>query len=422
MTHAAAWKTVAALALAAAGTAHAQSELIIIQPGAGFETTRGIDINDAGEVLVSRRRASASTEPVRQWDAVWQDDVLQPLTYPAPVQSSCPPSGSSPPQVGNWTALVGNAINDAGVVAGSFQEGCSYYFPATWSRSGNVTRFIPDSPACPTSFPYPTGMELPLISDGGHIAAHVVGCFFSGPTDRLWNSSTLSFRSLPVPAGVSTYAISDINALGVAVGSSPGVAPRVLLWNSAGNGVADLGSGQGRAINDQGSILINTNQFSDVVWRDNVVTQLDQISTPPDLRIGIAKAINDIGTIVSDRAIIIGSERYNLSQLGLSRPGFFNWQVTAINNSNWIVGTVVEGVGTNLARAFLFKIVLPCDTVDFNANGVFPEDQDVVDFFDVLAGASCPACNDIDFNNNGVFPEDQDVIDFFNVLAGGTCP
>ncbi|HLP83294.1 MAG TPA: M1 family aminopeptidase [Phycisphaerales bacterium] len=30
-------------------------------------------------------------------------------------------------------------------------------------------------------------------------------------------------------------------------------------------------------------------------------------------------------------------------------------------------------------------------------------------------------CTDIDFNNNGVFPEDQDVIDFFNVLAGGTC-
>ena len=36
---------------------------------------------------------------------------------------------------------------------------------------------------------------------------------------------------------------------------------------------------------------------------------------------------------------------------------------------------------------------------------------------------NCAAvCNSIDFNNNGVFPEDQDVIDFFNVLAGGTCP
>jgi hypothetical protein len=63
-----------------------------------------------------------------------------------------------------------------------------------------------------------------------------------------------------------------------------------------------------------------------------------------------------------------------------------------------------------------------CDSIDFNRNGVFPEDQDVIDFFDVLAGGSCPSCADIDFNNNGVFPEDQDVIDFFNVLAGGACP
>ncbi len=62
-----------------------------------------------------------------------------------------------------------------------------------------------------------------------------------------------------------------------------------------------------------------------------------------------------------------------------------------------------------------------CDSIDFNQNGVFPEDQDVVDFFNVLAGGDCPTCNDIDFNNNQVFPEDQDVIDFFNVLAGGTC-
>jgi hypothetical protein len=62
-----------------------------------------------------------------------------------------------------------------------------------------------------------------------------------------------------------------------------------------------------------------------------------------------------------------------------------------------------------------------CDSIDFNNNDVFPEDQDVIDFFNVLAGADCPTCNDIDFNNNNVFPEDQDVIDFFNVLAGGAC-
>ncbi|HLP83287.1 MAG TPA: cytochrome c peroxidase [Phycisphaerales bacterium] len=67
----------------------------------------------------------------------------------------------------------------------------------------------------------------------------------------------------------------------------------------------------------------------------------------------------------------------------------------------------------------------PCDAIDFNRNGVFPEDQDVIDFFNVLAGADCPYTSvggcDIDFNNNGVFPEDQDVIDFFTVLAGGPC-
>jgi hypothetical protein len=70
----------------------------------------------------------------------------------------------------------------------------------------------------------------------------------------------------------------------------------------------------------------------------------------------------------------------------------------------------------------LTVVPAPCDSADFNNNDVFPEDEDMVDFFNVLAGAECPICNDIDFNNNGVFPEDQDVIDFFNVLAGGTCP
>ncbi|HLP83509.1 MAG TPA: hypothetical protein VK157_04100 [Phycisphaerales bacterium] len=62
-----------------------------------------------------------------------------------------------------------------------------------------------------------------------------------------------------------------------------------------------------------------------------------------------------------------------------------------------------------------------CDSIDFNNNTVFPEDQDVIDFFSVLAGGECSTCNDIDFNNNTVFPEDADVIAFFNVLAGGAC-
>jgi hypothetical protein len=59
--------------------------------------------------------------------------------------------------------------------------------------------------------------------------------------------------------------------------------------------------------------------------------------------------------------------------------------------------------------------------VDFNNNGVFPEDQDVIDFFDVIAGGVCPTCDSIDFNGDGIFPDDRDVTDLFAVLAGGSC-
>jgi hypothetical protein len=92
-----------------------------------------------------------------------------------------------------------------------------------------------------------------------------------------------------------------------------------------------------------------------------------------------------------------------------------------------VIDTATVGTG-NVAFTLTYGtttdpcVATGCDDIDFNNNDVFPEDADVIDFFNVLAGAECPECNDIDFNNNGVFPEDADVIDFFNVLAGGECP
>ncbi len=65
-----------------------------------------------------------------------------------------------------------------------------------------------------------------------------------------------------------------------------------------------------------------------------------------------------------------------------------------------------------------------CDSIDFNNNTLFPEDQDLVDLLAVLAGGPCtndPNCNDIDFNNDGLFPDDNDLITFLRVLAGGSC-
>ncbi len=102
------------------------------------------------------------------------------------------------------------------------------------------------------------------------------------------------------------------------------------------------------------------------------------------------------------------------------------WSVTNTVGSSMLIASWVDGAfGASDIKA---QNILPsgalgagCDSIDFNENAVFPEDQDVIDYLNVLAGGSCDTCGDIDFNNNGVYPEDQDVIDFFAVLAGGGC-
>ncbi len=65
-----------------------------------------------------------------------------------------------------------------------------------------------------------------------------------------------------------------------------------------------------------------------------------------------------------------------------------------------------------------------CDSLDFNADSLFPDDADLLDFLSVLAGGNCSpgnTCSDIDFNNDGLFPDDNDLVSFLSVLAGGSC-
>jgi hypothetical protein len=65
----------------------------------------------------------------------------------------------------------------------------------------------------------------------------------------------------------------------------------------------------------------------------------------------------------------------------------------------------------------------PCDSIDFNRDGLFPDDADLLDFLSVLAGGECSTgnCSSIDFNGDGLFPDDTDLIAFLTVLAGGDC-
>ncbi len=68
----------------------------------------------------------------------------------------------------------------------------------------------------------------------------------------------------------------------------------------------------------------------------------------------------------------------------------------------------------------------PCDSIDFNQDGLFPDTADIEDFLSVFAGGACstapvPGCGDIDFNNDGLFPDTTDIDSLLSVFSGGPC-
>jgi hypothetical protein len=70
-----------------------------------------------------------------------------------------------------------------------------------------------------------------------------------------------------------------------------------------------------------------------------------------------------------------------------------------------------------------FAEVITCDSIDFNGDGLFPDNQDLEDFFAVFGGGECSTgtCADIDFNNDCLFPDNSDVEAYLRVFGGGDC-
>lgn len=70
-----------------------------------------------------------------------------------------------------------------------------------------------------------------------------------------------------------------------------------------------------------------------------------------------------------------------------------------------------------------------CDPIDFNADGIFPDAQDIADLLAVFSGGVCagqqpadPPCNaDTDFNNDGLVPDTLDIQSLLTVFSGGPC-
>ncbi|HEX2838322.1 MAG TPA: hypothetical protein VHN77_09375 [Phycisphaerales bacterium] len=65
----------------------------------------------------------------------------------------------------------------------------------------------------------------------------------------------------------------------------------------------------------------------------------------------------------------------------------------------------------------------PCDPIDFNNDGLFPDTADLDDFLSVFSGGPCSTslCKDIDFNNDGLFPDTADIDSILSVFSGGPC-
>lgn len=69
-----------------------------------------------------------------------------------------------------------------------------------------------------------------------------------------------------------------------------------------------------------------------------------------------------------------------------------------------------------IPKLFIDGEILPL--IDFNNDGLFPSDEDLITFLAVFAGQECFSCGSIDINGDGLFPSDEDVLAFLQALAG----
>ncbi len=96
-----------------------------------------------------------------------------------------------------------------------------------------------------------------------------------------------------------------------------------------------------------------------------------------------------------------------LRVVGAASPGGVVSGATGVITSTQPITLTIDNAQPGDSGAYELRLRTACQTITYQTS-VTVQGQ--------------PGCDDIDFNNNDVFPEEQDVIDFFTVLAGGTCP
>jgi hypothetical protein len=109
---------------------------------------------------------------------------------------------------------------------------------------------------------------------------------------------------------------------------------------------------------------------------------------------------------------------------GAATPTLTLTGVAAVDAGGYdCIATTQCGTAYTVAAALTVQSAC-CDSIDFNGDGLFPDNQDLVDFVTVFGGGACsndPNCADIDFNNDGLFPDNEDIFALFRVFGGGEC-
>ena len=247
---------------------------------------------------------------------------------------------------------------------------------------------------------------LQAVSSSGQLrfAAEGLAMSTTPSTTELRLSASVAYDQ-PSDSFVVSYVRSNTNQSMWSVNAQRVSSEGLLLW----------GGGSGQAFTPMAASQPSFVTSSEAPGPDTVISWLQA---------GASQSTQ----VFSLRANALGETVWLPSPSGVGISGTPKGRLAVANTAgssmliaSWVDGTF--GVADIKAQNILptGRLGPGCDAIDFNENGVFPEDQDVVDFFNVLAGSVCFACGDIDFNNNGVYPEDQDVIDFFAVLAGSDC-
>jgi hypothetical protein len=256
------------------------------------------------------------------------------------------------------------------------------------------------------------------------------------PVQQVDNRDPLMNQIVPMPPQDSQAIVDFLGALTdprVASGTFPFDAPTLFVNRPADRSVV-LGGGVAGTGGVVPQIVV---QAPSMIGSSDYRIGLGNSRTNTTARLAISRTGPINNTITPDwffdakttegtvQSTGVATQHWPLSTTNV-QPGqvlYAQWFVTDAG----AVGGVAKSAIAQI-RFFCGSLGCDCDPIDFNRDGLFPDDTDLIDFLNVLAGGTCPTSTniqappcDIDFNNDGLFPDDSDLIAFLATLAGGSC-